>query len=142
MRRATIRGMDRSLAMRAALTQALAVAVLSIALAISLPHSFFKDYGFVAGPGAWALCALVTAQVLGLAKGRTLLGAALAGLPSVVGVVLGAHWLGAAIAVVAFAVWCGFSRPGTVGGSSRSGTSGRPSLSPAAAPDHGPRSGP
>jgi hypothetical protein len=134
--------MDRSLALRAALTQALAVAVLSIALAIALPHSFFKDYGFIAGPGAWALCALLTAHVLGLPKGRTLLGAALAGLPSLVGVALGAHWLGAAIAVVAFAVWCGFSRPRTAGAPPRSGTSGRPSSWPAAAPDPGPPSGP
>jgi hypothetical protein len=133
--------MDRSLALRAALTQALAVVVVSIALAIALPHSFFEDYGFIAGPGAWALCALLTAQLLGLPKGRTLLGAALAGLPSLVGVALGAHWLGAAIAVVAFAVWCGFSRPGRAGGSSRSGTSGRPSSWPSAAPDRGAPSG-
>ena len=33
--------------------QALAVAVLSIALAVALPHSFFEDWGWLAGPGAW-----------------------------------------------------------------------------------------
>lgn len=126
--------MDRSLALRAALTQALAVAVISITLAIALPHSFFVDWGFLAGPGAWALCALLTAQVLDLPKVRTLAGAALAGLPSLVGVLLGAHWLGAVIAVGAFGLWCGFSRPRTAGGRSRSETTGRPSSWPSGAP--------
>ncbi len=124
--------MDRARAVKAALTQAAAVAVLSIALAIALPHSFFDDYGWIAGPAAWALCALVTARVLKLPAGRTLLGAAIAGLPSLIGVVLGAHWLGAAIAIGVFAVWCGFSR--TTGGSSRSGTSGTPSSWPGRVP--------
>jgi len=101
--------MDRGRAVKAALTQAAAVAVLSIALAIALPHSFFDDYGWLAGPAAWALCAVVTARVLDLPAGRTLLGAALAGLPSLIGVVLGAQWLGAAIAIVLFGAWCGFS---------------------------------
>jgi hypothetical protein len=124
--------MDRARAVKAALTQAAAVAVLSIALAIALPHSFFDDYGWIAGPAAWALCALVTARVLSLPPGWTLLGAALAGLPSLVGVVLGAHWLGAAIAIVLFGAWCGFSR--TRGGASRTGTSGTPSSWPAGVP--------
>jgi hypothetical protein len=132
-------GMDRARAVKAALTQAAAVAVLSIALAIALPHSFFDDYGWIAGPAAWALCALVTARVLGLPPGWTLLGAALAGLPSLVGVVLGAHWLGAAIAIVLFGVWCGFSR--TTGGASRSGRSDTPSSWPSGVPDPEPRGG-
>ena len=122
--------MDRARAVKAAATQAAAVAVLSIALAIALPHSFFEDYGWAAGPAAWALCALVTARVLNLPKGRTLVGAAVAGLPSRVGVALGAHWLGAVIAIGVFGVWCGFSR--TRGGPSRSGRSGTPSSRPSA----------
>ena len=125
-------GMDRARAVKAALTQAAAVAVLSIALAIALPHSFFEDYGWIAGPGAWALCALITARVLGLPAGWTLLGAAAAGLPSLIGVALGAHWLGAAIAIVLFGVWGGFSRTGR--GASRSGTSGTPSSWPPGVP--------
>ena len=125
--------MDRARAVKAALTQAAAVAVLSIALAIALPHSFFEDYGWIAGPAAWALCALVTARVLGLPAGWTLLGAALAGVPSLIGVLLGAHWLGAAIAIVFFGAWCGFSR--TTRGPSRNGRSGTPSSWPAGAPD-------
>jgi hypothetical protein len=98
--------MDRSVLWRAALVQALAVAAVSIALAIALPHSFFEDWGWLAGPGAWMACALVTARVVGLPIAGTLLGAALAGLPSLLAVVLGVHWLGAVVAVGIFALWC------------------------------------
>jgi hypothetical protein len=97
---------DRSVLWRAALVQALAVAVLSVALALVLPHSFFEDWGWLAGPGAWAVCALVTARVVGLPIAGTLIGAALAGLPSLVAVILGVHWLGAVLAIALFALWC------------------------------------
>ena len=97
---------DRSVLWRAALVQALAVAVLSAALALALPHSFFDDWGWLAGPGAWAVCALITARVVRLPWLPTLVGAALAGLPSLVAVVLGVHWLGALLAIVLFAMWC------------------------------------
>lgn len=90
----------------AALVQALGVAVLSVALGLTLPHSFFEDWGWLAGPGTWALCALVTARVVGLPPVPTLIGAALAGLPSVLAVIVGLHWLGAALAVGLFAMWC------------------------------------
>jgi hypothetical protein len=98
--------MDRSVLWRAALVQAVAVAVLSIALAIALPHSFFEDWGWIAGPAAWVVCALVTARVVRLPVAGTLIGAALAGLPSLVAVVVGVHWLGAVIAIGLFALWC------------------------------------
>jgi hypothetical protein len=98
--------MDAPTFWRAALLQLLAVAVLSIALALALPHSFFEDWGWIAGPAAWMLCAAFTARVLGLALAPALLGAVLAGLPSVLAVVIGMHWLGAALAVVLFALWC------------------------------------
>ena len=98
--------MDRSVLWRAALVQALAVAALSIALAIAVPHSFFEDWGWLAGPGAWILCALVTARVVRLPIGATLVGAALAGLPSILAVILGVHWLGAVLAIALFALWC------------------------------------
>jgi hypothetical protein len=86
--------------------QALAVAVLSIALAVALPHSFFEDWGWLAGPAAWMACALITARAVRLPIVGTLVGAALAGLPSVVAVVLGVHWLGAVLAIAVFALWC------------------------------------
>ena len=98
--------MDRTVLWRAAAVQALAVALLSVALALALPHSFFDHWGWLAGPGAWALCALLTARVLRLPALPTLVGAALAGLPSVLAVLAGVHWLGAAIAIGVFALWC------------------------------------
>lgn len=87
--------------------QAAGVASISIALALALPRSFFEDWGWLSGPAAWALCALLTASVLDLPRGRTLLGAALAGIPSLLAVIAGVHWLGAVFAIVLFALWCG-----------------------------------
>jgi hypothetical protein len=98
--------MDRSVLWRAATVQAVSVAVVSVALALALPHEFFEDWGWLAGPAAWMLCALITATVLKLDRTRVLIGAVLAGLPSVLAVVFGVHWLGAALAVVLFALWC------------------------------------
>jgi hypothetical protein len=97
---------DASILWRAALVQLLAVAVLSVLLALILPHSFFEDWGWVAGPLSWMACAAVTARVLALPLARTLLGAVLAGLPSIVAVLLDLHWEGAVLAVALFALWC------------------------------------
>jgi hypothetical protein len=98
--------MDVPTLWRAALLQLLAVALLSIALALALPHDFFVDWGWIAGPAAWMLCAAFTARVLRLPLVQALIGAVLAGLPSLLAVVLGVHWLGAAVAVALFALWC------------------------------------
>jgi hypothetical protein len=98
--------MDLPTLWRAALLQLLAVALLSIALALALPHDFFVDWGWIAGPAAWMLCAALTARVLRLPLVPALIGAALAGLPSLLAVVLGIHWAGAALAVALFALWC------------------------------------
>ena len=98
---------DRSVLWRAALVQAVAVAVLSVALALALPHSFFEDWGWAAGPAAWAACAALTARVLRLPLLPALAGAALGGLPGIASVLLGVHWLGPALGVVVFGLWCG-----------------------------------
>src|SRR3954462_11229170 len=98
--------MDRGTAFRAGLGQAAAVAVLSVALALALPHSFFEAWGWLAGPAAWGLCALITAAVAKLPVAPVLVGAGRAGLPSVLAVIVGVHWLGAVIAIVLFALWC------------------------------------
>jgi len=98
--------MDRTTLWRAAALQALGVAVLGLVLGLTLSHGFFEDWGWLAGPAAWALCAAVTARVLGLALVPVLVGAALAGVPSLLAVLVGAHWLGAAVAVGIFAWWC------------------------------------
>ena len=103
--------MDGGLAIRAGALQAAAVALLSIVLALALPHSFFEDWGWLSGPTAWLLCALFTATVLALPRGPALLGAVLVGLPSILAVIVGVHWLGALIAVILFALWCGRLEP-------------------------------
>ena len=103
---ASVPCVDRSVLWRAALVQALSVAVLSAALGVALPHSFFEQWGWIAGPGAWVVCALITAAVVRLPAVPVLAGAAVAGLPSLVAVLVGLHWLGAVVAIGLFAVWC------------------------------------
>ena len=98
--------MDTSVLWRSALIQAVSVSLLSIALAAALPHSFFEDWGWIAGPGAWLACAAITAAALKLPKGPVLLGALLAGIPSAIAVLAGVHWAGVVIAIACFALWC------------------------------------
>ena len=104
---AIMAAMDRSIAWRAALLQALLVAGFALVLGTALPHSFFEDWGWLAGPGTWAVCALAVAAALRLPPLRVLVGAAVSGLPSLVTVLLDAHWLGAPVAIALFALWCG-----------------------------------
>ena len=99
--------MDRSVAWRAGLLMALAVAVIAVVLGTTLDESFFRSWGWLAGPGVWAACALLVAAVLKLPAGWTLLGAALSGLPSLVAVLAGVHWAGTPLALILFALWCG-----------------------------------
>lgn len=100
--------MNRSIFLKSTLIQLASVAVLSILLAIALPKSFFESWGWFSGPAAWLLCAAFTATVLDLPRARTILGAVLAGLPSLLAVVIGLHWLGALVAVILFGLWCGW----------------------------------
>lgn len=86
--------------------QVVAVAVLSILLALVFSHGFFESWGWLVGPLAWMACAWLTARVVGLPEAPVLFRAAVAGVPSVLFVLLGLHWLGAAVAVAIFAAWC------------------------------------
>jgi hypothetical protein len=99
--------MDGSVLWRAALLQALTLGLVALALGALLDREFFRSWGWLAGPGAWAACALFTGTVLRLPAPAVLAGAALAGLPSLVGVIAGVHWIGAPFAVALFALWCG-----------------------------------
>jgi hypothetical protein len=101
---------DRSIAWRAALLQALLVAALAVVLGVALPQSFFEDWGWLAGPGAWAVCALAAALVLRLPPLWVLAGAALSGLLMLPGVALGVHWIGAPLALAVFGAWCGWTQ--------------------------------
>jgi hypothetical protein len=103
--------MNRSLLLRSALLQTILVGVLSAVLAIALGSRFFTHWGWIVGPGAWIACSLVTARVLSLPLRRTLLGAVLAGLPSIAAVAAGQHMLGDVVAVALFALWCARLRP-------------------------------
>ena len=100
--------MDRSVAWRAALLQALAVAVIAVVLGTALEDSFFADWGWLAGPGVWGACALLTAAVLRLPPLLALAGAALSGLPSLATVLAGVHWAGTPLALLLFGAWCGW----------------------------------
>ncbi len=99
--------MDLGVAWRAGLVQGFAVAAVAVALALALPRSFFESWGWLAGPAAWLACAAVTARVVRLPTATTLTGAVLAGLPSLLGVAVGVHWLGAVLGVLLLALWCG-----------------------------------
>jgi hypothetical protein len=99
--------MDRSAAWRSALLMGAAVAVIAVILGVALDESFFRSWGWLAGPGVWAACALLVARVLRLPAGWTLLGAALSGLPSLVAVLADVHWAGTPLALILFGLWCG-----------------------------------
>lgn len=98
--------MDTTILWRAALLQLLAVAALSLLLGLTLPEEFFEDWGWLTGPASWLLCASFTARMLSLPLAPTLLGAVLAGLPSLLAVLVGLHWAGALLAIGLFALWC------------------------------------
>lgn len=98
---------DLRLFASAALIQIALVAAVAILLALLLPKSFFENWGWLSGPSAWLACAWATSRILSLPAGSTLLGAVLVGIPSVIFVVLGLHWLGALVAAVLFGAWCG-----------------------------------
>jgi hypothetical protein len=99
--------MDGSVAWRAALILGLSLAAVAVILGAALPREFFEDYGWAAGPGVWAACALLAGALLRLPLLPVLVGAALAGLPGLAGVLLGVHWLGPPFGVVLFGLWCG-----------------------------------
>ncbi len=98
--------MDSAILWRVAVVQVAAVAVLSLLLALIFSHGFFEAWGWLVGPLTWLLCAWVTARVVGLPETSVLVRAALAGIPSLLFVLIGAHWLGAAIAIALFAALC------------------------------------
>ena len=103
-----MRGMVGSVGWRAGLLQGVLVAVVAVALALALPRSFFDDSGWLAGPAAWGGCALVAGAFLRLPPGLVLVGAALSGVPMLIGVAVGIHWIGSPLGLAVFGVWCGW----------------------------------
>ena len=99
---------DVRIAIKAGAVQALCVGLLFAALlAAPLPDGFFRTAGAIAGPLAWAACALVTGRLLGLSA-RTVTLAALAGGAAGAGLTFaGAHLGGMVAAIVVFALASG-----------------------------------
>jgi hypothetical protein len=91
---------------RVAVVQFVAVALLSVVLAIVFSHGFFVDWGWLVGPLAWLGCARITAWVVGLEPVSTLIRAVGAGIASALFVLIGLHWLGALVAVALLAYLC------------------------------------
>jgi hypothetical protein len=100
--------MNRSVAWRSALLFGIALAIVAVVLALALPRSFFEDWGWLAGPAAWAACALLAGAAMGLPALPVLAGAALCALPSLVAVAVDQHWAGAPLGIVLFGAWCGW----------------------------------
>lgn len=100
--------MDSAILWRVAVVQVVAVAVLSFLLALVFSHGFFASWGWLVGPLTWMLCAWLTARVVGLPEAPVLVRAAISGVPSLLFVLVGLHWLGAAVAVAVFAAWCAY----------------------------------
>jgi hypothetical protein len=98
--------MDREILWRVAVVQTVSVATLSLFLALVFSHGFFEDWGWLIGPLSWLLCAWITARVVGLPEAAVLLRAIGAGVPSLLFVLLGLHWLGALVAAAILAAWC------------------------------------
>jgi len=95
-----------SLFWRTALAQALAVGVLFAALALTLPKSFFEDWGAIVGPLGWIAASLVTMRVLKLRLRRVAVASAVAGgLAALLGAVA-AHAVSLPVAILAFAAIC------------------------------------
>lgn len=98
---------DRRTALRAGLVMLATLAPMFVALAIALPKSFFEDWGWLAGPAVWFACALLTGRVIGLPLERVAAAAAIAGIPSLVFVLVGLHDVGPLLSLPLFAGLCG-----------------------------------
>jgi hypothetical protein len=111
---------DRSLLWRAALVQTLAVGVLFAVLAITLPHSFFEDWGAVVGPSGWIAASLVTGCVLKLRLARLAIASAAAGAAAALLGAVAAHAVSLPVAIVVFALLCASDRTRRPAGASAS----------------------
>src|SRR3954469_21517452 len=95
--------MDRSILWRAALAQTLAVGVLFAVLALTLPHSFFEDWGAVVGPAGWIAASLVTWRALRLPLRTVAVASAVAGAAAALLGVVAEHAVALPVAIGVFA---------------------------------------
>src|SRR4051812_49506030 len=102
--------MDRSILWRAALVQTLAVSVLFALLALTLPRSFFEDWGALAGPAGWIAASLVTWRVVKLPLARVAIASAVAGAAAALIGLAASHAVALPVAIGVFAALCAASR--------------------------------
>ncbi len=102
---------DLDLALRAGGMQTAMVVALALVMRIAFPSDFFETYGWLTGPAAWLGCAALVAIRFTLPKFLTVIGAAMAGVPMLIALAIGAHWLGVLLGVAVFAAWCGAQTP-------------------------------
>jgi hypothetical protein len=99
---------DRGLFLRALGVQALIVGLLfALLVALPLDEDFFRDFGFVTGPAAWALSSLATATVLSLPRGLALFAALAGGVAALIVGLLASHTAGLVVALLVFGASCG-----------------------------------
>jgi hypothetical protein len=97
---------------RALFVQAALIAAASGALiALPLSDGFFKHGGFVIGPVAWVLAALVTARLLSLPRGFVLFSALAGGVAGTIVSLVASHWPGVVAALLVFAASCAGYEP-------------------------------
>jgi hypothetical protein len=101
---------------RAAATQGVLVGVLFVALAVTVSHDFFEDWGVVVGPLIWLACSLVSGRILGLPVAFALFCAAAGGVAGTLVGLVASHALGIVVGVAVFAASAaGYERPGATG---------------------------
>jgi hypothetical protein len=99
---------DLHLFWRALVVQGVAVlALFALLVALPLPDGFFRDWGFLVGPAAWAACALATARVLSLRDRAALVAALVGGALGAITLVAVGHSPALLVALVGFATWLG-----------------------------------
>jgi hypothetical protein len=100
--------MDKRLFWRAAITQAVVVAVPFAILAVAVGEHFFRHNGIWAGPLAWIVCSAVTARILKLELPLAVFAAVAGGVCAGIVTLAGApHALGLPVAVGVFGACCG-----------------------------------
>lgn len=89
-----------------AAVQLLLVGVLFAVLALTVPRSFFDDYGALVGPLAWVGCSLATGRILRIPLARLAVAAAAGGvLAGLVGMAVD-HVVSLPVAIGVFAAVC------------------------------------
>jgi hypothetical protein len=98
--------MNTALLPRVAGVQLVLVGVVFALLALTVPRSFFDDYGALVGPLAWIGCSLATGLILHIPLPRLAVAAAAAGLlAGLVGTAVD-HVVSLPVAIAVFAAIC------------------------------------